>query len=71
MGEVVKNWCYQFDQGTAKLTLSREGTDAIECFFSCWYKFRKSETCFIDFWVDVVKNGHGLLDLETLKSAAT
>ena len=30
------------------------------------YKFRKAKSCFNDFWVGVVKNGHEVY--ETLKS---
>ena len=31
------------------------------CFFTCWYKFRKTKSWFTDFWVDLVKDHSGLL----------
>ena len=62
---MVKNGCCQSDQGTLKLTLFQEGTDGIDCSFACWYKFRKAESCFNDFWVDIVKKMHDLLVLVT------
>ena len=39
--------------------------------FSCWYEFRKAKSRFNDFWVGVVKNGHGGLVDETLKSVVS
>ena len=33
--------------------------------------FRKGKSCFNDFWVGMVKNGHGYLIHETLKSAVS
>ena len=44
-----------------KLTVSQKLIDGVKWFFACWY---------YDFWVDLIKNGHGLLVYETLTSAA-
>ena len=38
-------------------------------FFACRCKFRKSWSYFADFWLGMVKNGHGYLVHETLKLA--
>ena len=38
-------------------------------FFAFWCKFRKAKSNFNDFWVDMVKIGHGHLVHETLKSS--
>ena len=38
-------------------------------FFACCWKFRKANSYFNDFWVDMVKNRHGHLIHEILKSA--
>ena len=42
-----------------------------ELIFGCWCKFRKAKIYFNDFWVGVVKNVHGQLVPETLKSAVS
>ena len=66
---VVKNGCGESGYRTLKLTVSQECTDRVTKFFKCWYKFRKAKSCFNDFWVGMVKNGHDLLVQETIKSA--
>ena len=47
------------------LNISQEWTDGRNWFSVFCYKFRKSKSWFNDFWVGVVKNGHGLLVHET------
>ena len=68
---MVKNGCGQSDHVTLKLTVSQKLEDGINWFFACWYKFGKAKSWFNDFGVGVVKNGHGLLVHETLKSAVS
>ena len=46
---------------TLKLAVSQYKIDEIYWFFGCWYKFRKAKSYFNEFWVGMVKNGHGLL----------
>ena len=53
------------------LTISQKGINGINCFFACWYKFRKAKSWFNDFWVAMIRNGHGLLVYDTLKSAVS
>ena len=55
----VKNGCGQSGHGTLKLTVSQKWKDGIKWFFSYWYKFREAKSWFNDFWVGMVKNGHG------------
>ena len=43
--------------------------EGMDWFFAYWYKFREVKSYFNDFRVGAVKNGHGLLVYETLKSA--
>ena len=43
--------------------------NGINLFLVCSFKFRKSKSSVNNFLVAVVKNGHGLLGLGTLKSA--
>ena len=56
---------------TLKLTVSQKWADGMDWFFACCYKFRQTKSWFNDFWVSVVKNGHGLLVHETQKSAVS
>ena len=35
--------------------------DELSWFFACWYKLGKVKNYFNNFWVAVVKNGHGTL----------
>ena len=35
--------------------------------FACWYKFRKTESYFNNFWLGAFKTGRGLLGNETLR----
>ena len=37
----------------------------------CWQEFRKAKSSFNNFWTVVIKNGHGILGLGTLKSAVS
>ena len=64
---MVKNGCGQSGHGNLKLTVPQKWTNGINWFFSSWYKFRRAKSWFNDFGVDAVKNGHGLLILETLR----
>ena len=57
---MTKKWCDQSGHGTLKSTVSQKWIDWINSFFTCWCKFRKAKSRFSDFWVCVVKNGHGL-----------
>ena len=58
---VVRNKCGQ--------SVSQEWIDAMNWFLAYWCKSKKSKSYFNNFWVDLVKNGHGHLVHETLKSA--
>ena len=58
---MLKNGCGQSVQGTLKLAVSQEWIDGMKWFFACLCKFRKAKCLFIDFWVGMVKNGHGFL----------
>ena len=66
---LVRNGCGQSGHRTLKLTVSQEWIDAMNWFLACWCKFKKAKIYFNDFWVGLVKNGHGHLVHETLKSA--
>ena len=66
---VVRNGCGQSDHRTLKLTVSQEWVDGRNWFFACWCKFRKAKSNLNDFWVNVIRIGHGHLVHETLKSA--
>ena len=59
---MVRDGCSQPCHRTLKLTVSQEWVDGLN-------KFRKAESNFNDFWVDVVKIGRDYLVHETLKSA--
>ena len=54
-----------------KLTVPQERTDETKCFFACWCKSRKTKSYFNEFWVGMVRNGHGYLIHEALKSAVS
>ena len=69
MAHMVKNKCDQSGHETLKLTVSQEWIDGMNWFFAYWCKFRKAESYFNDFRVDVVKNLCGHLVHETLKFA--
>ena len=78
----IKNWSKNFGWARSKMYvaslvigfknwLSQEWTERINCFFTCWYKFRKARSCFNDFWVGMVNNGHGLKFRKALNSAVS
>ena len=54
-----------------KLTVSQERIDETKCFFACWCKSRKAKSYFNEFWVGMVRNGHGYLIHEALKSVVS
>ena len=56
---------------TIKYAVSQEWIDEMNWFFACSYKFRKAKSYFDNYWVGMVRNGQGLLDLETLKSGVS
>ena len=58
---MVKNGRGQSGHGALKLTSD----------FAFWCKFRKAKVISMIFWVGVVKNGHGYLVHENLKSAVS
>ena len=65
---VVKSECaILLDHGPLKYAASQEKIDVKSWFFACWYKFKKAENCFNNYWAGMVKNGWDLLDHETLK----
>ena len=47
------------DYGTLKCAVSKEIIDKLRWFFACWNGFRKAKNHFGNFWLGVVKNGHG------------
>ena len=53
------------------ISRTQECTVGMTWFFACWCYFRKAESYFSDFWVDLVKNGHSHLVHETLKPAVS
>ena len=67
--DMVRNGLGQSGHGTLKLTVSQEWIDGMKWFFAGWCKFRKAKSCFNDSRMGVVKNGHGHLVHEILKSA--
>ena len=66
---MVRNECSQSGHGILNLVVSQARIDEMNWFFACWWKFRKANSYFNDFWVDMVKNRHGHLIHEILKSA--
>ena len=64
---VVKNGCGHSGLRALKLAVSQEAINGINWFLVCWYKFRNAESFFNNLWKVVVKNGRGLLGLETLQ----
>ena len=66
---MVRYGCNQPGHKTLKLTVSQELVDGMNWFCACKCKFKKAKSNFNDFWVNVVKIGHGHLVHETLKSA--
>ena len=68
---MVKNGCGFFGLGTLKSAVSQEWIDEISWFFACWYKFRKAESSFDNYWVGIVKDGWNLIDRGALKSGVS
>ena len=63
---IIESGCGQSGHRTLKLAVF-----SILFFFACWYKFRKAKSSFNGFWVNLFKDGIGLLVHETLKSAVS
>ena len=68
---VVRNGYGLFGHGTLKSALSQELIDEMSWFFACWYKFRKVNSYFDNYWVGIVKNEWGLIDHRALKSGVS
>ena len=64
---VVKNGHGLFGLRTQKYVLSWEWIDEMTRFFAYWYKFRKVNSYFDNYWVSIVKNEGDLMDHGTLK----
>ena len=58
---MIKNRCSQYGHMTLKLIVSQEWIDRMNWFFASWCTFRRAKSYFNDFWVGIVKNGHGHL----------
>ena len=68
---MLKNVCGQYGHRTLKLAVSLEWIDEMKLFIACRCKFRKAKSWFNDFSVGVLKNEHGYLVNETVKSAVS
>ena len=68
---MVGNGCGLLGLEALKSAVSQEWTDEMSWFFSCWYKFRKVESCFNNYWLGMVKNEWGHMDHGTLKSGVS
>ena len=53
---VVKNGCGLFGLGALKSAVSSNQIDELSSFFACWYKFRKAQSSFNNYWVGIMKN---------------
>ena len=49
----------------------QEWVDGRNWYFACRCKYRKTKSYFKDFWVGIVRNGHGHLVHETLEPAVS
>ena len=58
----------QFGNRTLKLIVSEKWTDEQTDSFCMLGQIKEAKCWFNDFWVGMVKNGHGLLVPETLKT---
>ena len=47
--------------GTLIFDVLLEELDELSSFYACWCKFRKVKNCFDNFWVVMIKKGHGTL----------
>ena len=56
---MVKNECGLSLLRTLKLAVCQGEMNGINLLFVCRYKFRKAKSSFNNFWVVVIKNGHG------------
>ena len=62
-------WCGLLGHvGSLKSSVSQEWINEMNWFFAHWYKFRKVKSYY---WVDMVKNGQGLIDHGTLQSGVS
>ena len=70
---VVRNGRSLFGLLTLKsAALSQEWIDdEMRWFFSSWYKFKKVNSYFDNYWVGIVKDGWGLIDHGTFKSGVS
>ena len=64
---VTKNGWGLLGCGTLTSAVSQEGIYELVWFFTCWFKFTKAKSYFDNYWVDMVKNGQGLIDHGILK----
>ena len=69
MGGLGKKLVEQSSRGTLKLP--QEWIDGMNWFFAYWCNFRKAKSYPNDFWVGLVRNGHGHVVHETLKFAVS
>ena len=67
MGVASQSWDSKIDC----ISRMNKMNNGMKWFFACWCKFRKAKNYFNDFWVSVVKIGHGHLVHETLISAVS
>ena len=65
---MVKNGRGIFDLGALKSALSQEWIDEMGWFFARWYKFRKVNSYFDNFWVGIVKTERDHIYHRALKS---
>ena len=64
---MVKNACGQYGLWTLNMIVSQEGTDTINWFFACWYKFMQIKMWLKIFGTGMVKSGCGQSGDGTLK----
>ena len=65
---MIKTGCDRSGHRTLKLTVSHKWTDGMNWLLVSRRKFRNAKSYFSNFWVGLVKNWHGHLVHETLKS---
>ena len=64
----LEKWMWSAWSQTQKLIVSQNFIEGMSQFFVYCCKLRKAKSYFSSFWVGMVKNGHGNLIHETLKS---
>ena len=70
LGWACQKWVWPLcSQKLLKLAVCQRKMNEINWFLVCWYKFMKAKSYFNNFLVVVIRNGCGLLCLQTLKSA--